>query len=127
MTITGFVLDGAAGASTEREFAAYRPFSPGRLRHAFRERPAHDRRRSDLSGARPAGLRRSRRGVHRRDARRRAPGTPQFLWARSILKPPAWYARVSRLLREQHPDAAVAVVDPYTFFGLIQQHLGGVQ
>ena len=54
-----------------------------------------------------------------------AQGRPSFLWARSILKSPDWYAEVSRLLRERHPEAAVEVVDPYTFFGLIRIHLQG--
>jgi hypothetical protein len=50
---------------------------------------------------------------------------PCFLWARTILQTPRWHADVSRILREQHPDAPVVVVDPYTFFGLIKQHVNG--
>jgi hypothetical protein len=47
----------------------------------------------------------------------------RFLWARSILKSPAWYAQVSQILRDKHPEAQVIVVDPYTFFGLIKSKL----
>jgi hypothetical protein len=46
---------------------------------------------------------------------------PCFLWARTILKSPSWHVKVSRCLREQHPNAPVVVVDPYTFFGLIKE------
>ena len=52
---------------------------------------------------------------------------PCFLWARTILKPPAWHVEVSRLLREKHPAAPVVVVDPYTFFGLIREQAGKKQ
>jgi hypothetical protein len=48
---------------------------------------------------------------------------PRFLWARTILRTPSWHAEVSRILREQHPNAPVAIVDPYTFFGLIKEHV----
>jgi hypothetical protein len=41
------------------------------------------------------------------------------------LKPPAWHAEVSQFLREQHPNAPVTVVDPYTLFGLIREHVTG--
>ena len=51
---------------------------------------------------------------------RSAAGRPGFLWARSILKSPAWHAEVSRQLREKHPGLPVEVVDPHTFFGLIK-------
>ncbi|HYG35901.1 MAG TPA: hypothetical protein VEC99_14010, partial [Clostridia bacterium] len=50
-------------------------------------------------------------------------GQAGFLWARSILKSPNWYAEVSKRLAQNHPEAQVAVVDPYTFFGLIRLHL----
>ena len=49
---------------------------------------------------------------------------PRFLWARTILKSPTWHAEVSRVLRKEHPNAPVVVVDPYTFFGLIQLDYG---
>ena len=44
----------------------------------------------------------------------------RFLWARSILKPPSWYAQVAQILHEKYPHAPVVIVDPYTFFGLIR-------
>jgi hypothetical protein len=50
---------------------------------------------------------------------------PCFLWARTILRTPSWHADVSRILREKYPKARVAVVDPYTFFGLIKEHVNG--
>jgi hypothetical protein len=52
---------------------------------------------------------------------------PCFLWARTILKSPSWHAEVSHVLREKHSAAPVVVVDPYTFFGLIEQHVSGAR
>jgi hypothetical protein len=51
------------------------------------------------------------------------PNQPAFFWARSILKSPTWYATLTQRLRERHPDLDFAVVDPYTFFGLIREAL----
>ena len=119
MTITGFVLDGASGASTEREFAAYRRFSPDGCGTHFEKGPriiagvptCPERDLPDSAEA-AAGVIAKLADNVKSDAR--------FLWARSILKPPSWYARVGEILREKHPQAPVVVVDPYTFFGLIQ-------
>jgi len=121
MTITGFVLDGSSGASTEQEFAAYRRFSPDGCGTHFERGP---RMLAGIPTCPERDLPDSAQAAAALIAREaaRVSDTPRFLWARSILKPPAWYARVSRLLQEQHPGAAVAVVDPYTFFGLIRQH-----
>jgi hypothetical protein len=118
MSITGFVLDGASGASTEREFNAYRQFSPDGCGTHFEKKPrvisqiptCPERDLPDSAEAAAdviAGI------------AAEAKGEVRFLWARSILKSPAWYAQVSRSLRERHPDAPVMVVDPYTFFGLV--------
>ncbi|HEY9175741.1 MAG TPA: hypothetical protein VI136_25970, partial [Verrucomicrobiae bacterium] len=120
MTLTGFVLDGASGSSTELEFAAYRQFSPDGCGTHFEKGPrmiagvptCPERDLPD-SAAAAARMISARAGEVK--------GVPQFLWARSILKPPAWYAEVSRVLREEYPSAPVVVVDPYTFFGLIHQ------
>lgn len=119
MTITGFVLDGASGASTEREFAAYRRFSPDgggthfengpRLISGVPTCPERDLPAAPAEAAafivEHAGHLKSAAG---------------FLWARSILKSPAWYAQVAQIIQEKHPEAPVVFVDPYTFFGLIR-------
>lgn len=122
MTITGFVLDGASGASTETEFAAYRVFSPDgcgthygwpsppRLMAGVPTCPHRD---LPGSAAAAAAFIAGEAG--------KVSATPGFLWGRSILKSPSWYAAVSQLLRDRHPDAPVAVVDPYTFFGLARR------
>ena len=119
MTITGFVLDGASGASTETEFAAYRTFSPDGAGTHFEKGPkiiagVPTCPERDLPDDAAAAAK-----VIAERARARAAG-PGFLWARSILKSPTWYADVSRQLAEKHPDAAVRIVDPYTFFGLVR-------
>jgi len=119
MTITGFVLDGASGASGERVFAAYRSFSPDGCGTHFESKPrliaqiptCPERDLPDAPEAAAEVIARAAAEVKTE---------PQFLWVRSILKTPGWYARVSRILREKHPDAPVAVVDPYTFFGMIK-------
>ncbi|HTV42603.1 MAG TPA: hypothetical protein VMF08_18710 [Candidatus Sulfotelmatobacter sp.] len=123
MTITGFVLEGASGRSHEAEFSAYRQFSPDGLGTQFEEGaaviegvpicPEHDLPESADDAARM---------IARVAAAH--PGRRHFLWARTTLKSPRWYADVSRVLREQFPDAPVEIVDPYTFFGLIRTAMG---
>ncbi|MHB9005383.1 MAG: GxGYxYP domain-containing protein [Limisphaerales bacterium] len=124
LTITGFVLDGAAGASTDLEFAAYQRFSPDGCGTHFDPGPAVRAGvptcpERDL----PDGVTEAVRVIA--SHAQRAGGQPGFLWARSILKSPKWYADVSRGLRENHPELPIEVVDPYTFFGLIRLQFGG--
>lgn len=121
MTITGFMLDGSAGGSTAEELSAYRAFSPdGCGVHygwpappsviadvatcPYRDLPSSPQAAADFIA----------------EEARKVTTSARFLWARSILKPPSWYAEVSRILREQYPDDRVEVVDPYTFFGLVR-------
>ena len=124
MSITGFILDGSAGASTALEFAAYGRFSPDGAGTHFEAGPSLH---AGLPTCPERDLPDSAESAAALIAERAkaTSGQPSFLWARSILKPPGWYADVSRLLRERHPEAVVEVVDPYTFFGLIRVHLGG--
>jgi hypothetical protein len=122
MTITGFVLDGSAGASTAHEWRAYRQFSPDGLGTHFERGPAMhlgvpacpERDLPDKVEKAAAAIARDAAG---------SDAGPVFQWRRSILKPPSWYARLSEILEEQYPEARVVVVDPYTFFGLIRHHL----
>ena len=123
MSITGFVLDGASGAATAREFAAYRNFSLDGCGTHFEKEPriiagiptCPERDLPDSAEA-AAGVIAGLANNVNTEAR--------FLWARSILKSPSWYAEVSQILREQHPQAPAVFVDPYTFFGLIQLKYG---
>ncbi|MBL9139443.1 MAG: hypothetical protein JNK85_26475 [Verrucomicrobiales bacterium] len=119
MTITGFVLDGSAGASTDLEFAAYRRFSPDGLGTHFEKRPGM---RAGVPTCPERDLPDGEDDAVRviADLARRSGGRPGFLWARSILKSPTWYAAISRRLQERYPDLPVEVVDPYSFFGLIR-------
>lgn len=122
MSITGFMLDGASGASTETEFAAYARFSPDGAGTHFEKNPAmHAKIPTCPERDLPDSAEAAARVIAERA--KATQGRPGFLWARSILKSPGWYAEVSRVLRERHPEAAVEVVDPYTFFGLIRVHL----
>jgi hypothetical protein len=122
LTITGFVLDGSAGASGAAEFAAYRTFSPDGIGTHFEEGPALRAGvptcpERDL----PDDVGRAAASILAREAERR--GRAGFLWARSILKSPGWYAALSERIRTERPAAEVEVVDPYTFFGLIRLEL----
>ena len=119
MSLTGFILDGAGGASAEREFAAYASFGPDGAGTHFEAGPAVHQglptcREEDL----PADLSQAAAAIAKKARARQ--GRPAFFWARSILRPPRWYAGLSDTLAAQHGDAGVVVVDPYTFFGLIK-------
>jgi hypothetical protein len=119
MTITGFLLDGSAGASTTSEFAVYARFSPDGLGTHFESGPALRAGvptcpEQDL----PDGVAEAARFILKRAGE--AAGRPAFLWARSILKPPRWYAELAGRVASSPGGAAVAFVDPYTFFGLIR-------
>jgi len=126
MSITGFMLDGSAGASTEEEFFAYKQFSPDGCGNHFDLTP---RVISGVPTIREWDMPDSAKATAAHMASQSAAATngPCFLWARTILKPPSWHVEVSRFLREKHPQAPVVVVDPYTFFGLIREHAGRTQ
>jgi len=117
MSITGFIIDGVAGASTDKEFAAYRAYSRDGI--GTQDGPSvgirsgvaicreHDLPDDvDKAAALIAIL------VH-------TDNQPVFLWLRSVLKNPSWYLQLSKLLRSRYPDLPFEVVDAYTFFGLI--------
>jgi hypothetical protein len=119
LSITGFILDGSGGASTQLEFAAYRQFSPDGAGTHFERSPAL-RAGMPTCPERDLPEQAERAAALIADAARHRGDHPGFFWARSILRPPKWYADLSRQLAEKHPDANVEVVDPYTFFGLIR-------
>jgi len=119
MSITGFILDGDAGASTELEFRAYRTFSPdGAGTHFDRTAQMHSGLATCPERDLPDDVAQAAEAVVK--AARRSPNQPAFLWARSILKSPRWYAELSRQIALRLPHEEVVVVDPYTFFGLIR-------
>jgi hypothetical protein len=122
LSITGFILDGSAGAATETEFAIYRDFSPDGLGTHFERGPVM---RAGIPTCPETDLPDDVTQAAALIARRAVDSGsgPGFLWARSILKRPSWYAELSRQLRENHAEAEVEVVDPYTFFGLVRLHL----
>jgi hypothetical protein len=119
MTITGFMLDGDAGASTDLEFESYLSFSPDGAGTHFEQGPALHRglptcREQDLPGDVEQAaelIATASRGLKARAG---------FLWARSILRSPGWYAELSRRIADKCPSGDATVVDPYTFFGLIR-------
>ncbi len=122
MSITGFVLDGAGGASGPDEWRAYARFSPDGLGTHFEPKPAlldgvpssPERDLPDSSAQAAEQIAHDAAGSDQR---------PVFQWRRSTLKSPSWYAEVSQQLRDKHPEARAEVVDPYTFFGLLKLRL----
>ena len=122
MTITGFVLDGAGGRSGEKEFAAYQRFSPDGCGTHFEQGPSMIH---GLSTCPECDLPDSAEAAAAKIANLagNVKTETRFLWARSTLKPPAWYAKVSQHLHDEFPTAPVVIVDPYTFFGLIRLQL----
>jgi hypothetical protein len=122
MSITGFVLDGSAGAATASDFAAYRNFSPNGAGTHFEAGPSLKAglptcRETDLPDSPEAAAEAIQNQASKLN------GEPGFLWARTILRTPKYYSDVSKILAAKYPDVAVEVVDPYTFFGLIKRHL----
>ena len=116
------MLDGSAGASTPEEFAEYRRFSPDGCGNQLDLTPQVI---SGVPTIREWDMPKSaeRTAAYMAQQAAAAANGPCFLWARTILKTPSWHVEVSRILREKHPHARVTVVDPYTFFGLIKEHV----
>lgn len=120
MSITGFILDGSGGASTELEFKAYATFSPDGAGTHFEKGPAiragiptcPERDLPDDVAAAAKVIAGAGSGLR---------NGPVFFWARSILKSPKWYADLSDRLKLEHAEVPVEVVDPYTFFGLVRR------
>lgn len=122
MSITGFILDGSAGASTATDFQVYREFSSDGMGTHYETRPKL------YSGVPTCPERDLPDSIE--DAAKIIAGAAgkdrtqaEFFWARSILKSPQWYSDLADALAKRHPDASVEFVDPYTFFGLIRLQL----
>jgi hypothetical protein len=124
MSITGFMIDGSGGASTETEFQAYQRFSPDGAGTHFERSPRvfagmatfpEEDLPEDIDKA----------AAVLAAAARKNSGHPGFFWARSILKTPKWYVDLGHRLAQSYPDLKIEVVDPYTFFGLVRLHKTG--
>jgi hypothetical protein len=123
ITITGFMLDGSAGHSTDFEFAAYHRFSSDGLGTHFEVGPAMH---ADTATCGESDMPENIEDAAALIAREAESGKePMFIWKRSILRRPAWYAELSRLLETKYASAQIEVVDPYTFFCLIRLHFTG--
>jgi hypothetical protein len=122
MSITGFMLDGSGGSSTDREFKAYQTFSPDGAGTHYETGPGlHNGLATCSERDLPDSVDEAVTVLS--EAAARCKDHPGFFWARSILKSPRWYADLSRRLSEQPATTPVTFVDPYTFFGLIRQEL----
>jgi hypothetical protein len=120
MSLTGFMLDGAGGASTDQEFLAYRSFSPDGAGTHFESGPhVHLGLPTCPERDLPDDLDQAAAIIE--EAANHCKDRPGFLWARSILRTPDWYAELSRRIELRHLPTPAIVVDPYTFFGLIRE------
>ena len=120
MSIVGFVLDGAGYKSTEYEFRGYRHFAQDGCGTHFEDSA---KMISGVPTCNEWDLNENPE-IAARDIANIASNyqdKPGFVWCRSILKSPSWYAKVSEILKNTYPESPVTVVDPYTFFGLIRQ------
>jgi hypothetical protein len=118
MTITGFMLDGAGGAATDLEFSAYQPISPEGIGTHFERAPSlHAGIPTCPEKDLPDSVEKAAEFIA--SQARQKSGQTGFLWARSILKSPQWYADLSDILKKKHADLPIEIVDPFTFFGLI--------
>jgi hypothetical protein len=122
MSITGFIIDGSAGASTDTEFAAYQSFSPDGIGRQYGSATSVQEGMPTClvqgSGSTVAAAGAAIAGL--------VTGTsaPTFLWVRSVLQNPSWYAQLSFYLAQNYPGISFNVVDAYTFFGLLGINLG---
>ena len=122
MDITGFVLDGAGGGSTDEEFAAYKKFSPRGFGTHYEKGPTlhvgvpsiPERDLPDDVNEAAARIAKDATGIGEK---------ANFQWRRAVLKSPDWYWKLAQITVEKYPDARVEFVDPYTLFGLIEYQL----
>lgn len=115
MTITGFLLEGKSGETSEAEFAAYRTFS----RDGIGTQGVGPAMRAGVPICPERDLSKEAEAAARLIAGYARAGQTRFLWTRATLKSPGWYAEISYWLRHLYPEAAIEIVDPYTFFGLL--------
>lgn len=123
MSITGFVLDGFSGSSTAREFAAYHSFSPDGIGTQFEKAIALRGGITACGETDLPGKVEMASATISQFAHATPKNQPAFLWARSVLKSPSWYANLSQSLAKNSVDSNIVVVDPYTFFRLIKLYL----
>ena len=120
MSVTGFIIDGAAGASTNTEFAAYRRFSPDGIGTQYDPTPViHAGIPTCPEKDLPDDVNQAAALVKSLVA---TASMPVFLWLRSVLKSPSWYVQLSQLLNAG-ATMPFEVVDAYTFFGLLEIQL----
>ena len=119
ISVTGFIIDGYAPAMSDAVLDAYSRFSSDGIvaqkipRQGLHRGMPFLRMRSDLPND-PAQA--------ARELYHLAGGAPpQFVVARSILKPPSWYASVERELHKLAGED-VQVVDLYTLFWLVREY-----
>ena len=119
--IVGFIIDGFSPGLNERGLDAYAQIAPeGIVAQQIAPAGVHGempyiRMRADLVGspqeAAPAV------------AAQFGDSPYDFLVFRTILHHPGWHRELWDLLRQQHPDDNVQVVDPYTFFYLLKRYV----
>jgi hypothetical protein len=119
LSLTGFIIDGYGPAMTAEILEAYSRFSPdGIVAQKIPGRGVHGnmpflRMSADLP-SKASEAARTLRSLSRGPL-------PQFVVARSILKPPSWYAAVENQL-QAFDGAESHVVDLYTLLWLVREY-----
>lgn len=128
LSITGFIIDGFAPGLNREGLATYQQFSPDGLA-AQKIAPLglsgtmpYTRMDIDLPRDTSEAAAGALKGALDGDTSR-APYAPEFHVFRTILEPPTWHKEVVEKVQGDLPNAAVELVDAYTFYALIRQYL----
>jgi len=119
LSLTGFIIDGYGPAMSDEILDAYSRFSPdGIVAQKISGRGVHrDMPFLRMSADLPSNALEAARTLHSLSRG----SLPQFVVARSILKPPSWYAAVENELQAMGGNE-VQVVDLHTLLWLVREH-----
>lgn len=128
-SITGFLINGFAGALTDESNRMYLPFSGDGIMTQPHWMPA-DKKHDHLLETMPvAGMKQDITApvdvVVEAILKHGRPGETRFLGFRSILVGSDWIREVNDTIRARRPDCRFELVDPYTYFYLLRHTLGG--
>lgn len=142
--ITGFFLNGTAGAPSQKVLTEFAKFSPGGMGVNYKQLGGADPRIHDGMPVISISAQGLAAGVSLEDAVKivdqayqsyvmQHPGSgphirddkggPVFLYFRCVFLGPEFLSQLTELLQERYPERKYTVVDPYTFFHNLKLHL----
>ena len=128
-SITGFLLNGSAGALNDETIDLYRSFSGDGVITQTHWLPGGKKHDQLIDSIVVAEMKRDISGSPDDAANQIVPhgkpGETAFLSFRSILVSPEWTRAVNDKIREKRPECRFEPVDPYTYCYLLRYHLGG--